>query len=391
MGTDGASGAANPVVARVLGEARIDLALVRTRAVTELTRVNAELTQVHCGHLVAVPISARAREPGPLADFLTDIGLDPYGHWNTLYYSADPAGAQVMDAVPYREGVEGAFDASFTAVIEQARAHWQRFVTDPAAHDEATVRGYRAALAEAIRGLAGAVHDKVYAGKANRWLHFFGRPPRDPAAAPAPPPAGLPKPPLAASAAAAAAAPAAAAPAAGSPAAGSPSAGAPAAATGSPPFDFEAARTRHEARLAAARRPVLPGLVADLVPVALCEAATRPGPLADWLLAIGADPFGPWNIVLRANTEATAQALGTPRFDPVDRGRFAAEMTALVAGLRAAWEAFAAGPGADDPALAEAMRTHMRGALEAGSAGCRAALIGPGDNLWRTKAFGGEA
>jgi hypothetical protein len=351
---EGHGAAAHPVAARVLAEGRMDLVAVRTKAVTELNRVNAQLVQVQCGHLVAVPISRRAREPGALSDFLLDIGLDPFGHWNTLYYAADPEGAKVMDALAFGPEAEGLFEAEFTAVIERARADWETFLADPASFDEPTLRSYRAALAAALRDLAGVLQDRAYAGKAHRWMHFFGMAPRDPAAPPAPRPAGLPPSPARRASAPRAADPAPA------------------------PGGFEAARARHEARLAALRRQLGSDAAVDLVPVALCPGAIVPGPMADWLLAIGADPFGTWNIVLRPGDEAAAQALGLPRPDVADDGRFEAEAAALVSGLMAVWSAFARGPEGGDPARAEAMRGYLREALAAGTAHWRAALAGAG-------------
>jgi hypothetical protein len=371
------AGTVSAAVAHVVGDQRMELSAVRTRAVTELQRVNSELTQVHCGHLVAVPISAAAREPGPLAEFLIDIGLNPFGLWNTLYYAADPQGAEVMDAVAFRPGVEGAFEAEFGVLLGRAEADWRRFTADPASHDEATVRAYRAALAGALTGFAAAVHDAVYAGRANRWLHFFGQTPRDPAAAPSRPPAGLPAPPLAAARAAAPAAPPVAQ---ATGAVLSPDAA---------PLSLAAAKAAFETRLAAARRPILPGRAAALVPVALCDAAIRPGPVADWLIAIGADPFGPWNIVLRAGDEATAQALGTPRHAPGDDGRFGPEIAAIIEALRSAWEVALRAPGIGKDA-AGPLRASLRQALAAASAPYRQALLGPGDHLWQTGEFGGS-
>ncbi|MCX7644434.1 MAG: hypothetical protein N2Z62_03940, partial [Rhodobacteraceae bacterium] len=208
----GQGAAAHPVFARILAEGRMDLTALRGKAVTELNRVNAQLVQVRCGHLVAVPVSRQAREPGPLADFLLDIGLDPFGHWNTLYYAADPEGAKVMDALSFRPEVEGLFDAEFTAVIARARAEWEAFLADPASLDEPTLRGYRAALADALRDLAGVLQDRAYAGRAHRWMHLFGMTPRDPAAPPVARRAALPPSPARRAAAAQAAAAPASAP-----------------------------------------------------------------------------------------------------------------------------------------------------------------------------------
>jgi hypothetical protein len=324
----------------------MELAAVRGKAVADLNRVNAQLVQVQCGHLVAVPISRRAQQPGPLAEFLLDIGLDPFGQWNTLHYAANPEGARIMDALPYDPSREGLFEAEFTAVIERARAEWEAFLADPASLDEAKLRGYRAALADALRDLGVAVQDGIYAGRAHRWRHFFGLPPRDPAAPPAPPPAGLPP-----------------SPARRAGEAGSVVPPAPA------PESLDAARIRHETRLAALRRQAGGDAAAGPVVLALCPGALVPGPTADRLLSFGADPFGEWNIVL---------AGGDRMAHPPDPEGFADLVSGVIAGLAAAWAAFAEGPEARDPQRAEAMRGYLRRALAEATAPWRAALAGDG-------------
>ncbi len=163
----------NPTIRRVVNEARMDFHLVRDRHTRLLTQVNGELAQVECGPLVAVAISNAARQPGPFADFLIDIGLNPFGDWNMLYYASDKASADLMDAALFTPEVQGQFDIEFSAVIEQSRQGWLKFHGHPDAGDEATVRTCRDTLRVMLAKHGETVKSTVYGNKANRWQNLF--------------------------------------------------------------------------------------------------------------------------------------------------------------------------------------------------------------------------
>jgi hypothetical protein len=165
----------NPTIRRIVNEARMDFHAVRDRHGTTLAQVNSELAQVDCGPLVAVAISRAAREPGPIADFLIDIGLNPFDDWNMLYYASDAPSAQLMGARLFAPGIETQFDAEFTATIEAARRRWIAYHGAPEASDPAAVQKVRAELRQSLEAAGEAVKSETYGDCANRWQNLFPR------------------------------------------------------------------------------------------------------------------------------------------------------------------------------------------------------------------------
>lgn len=72
-----------------------------------------------------------------------------------------------------------------------------------------------------------------------------------------------------------------------------------------------------------------------LIGVPLCPSACEPGPLADFALSLGTDPYRRWNMVLYANNEATARVLRTVPYHASYDGAVDSVMVDFLNGLRA--------------------------------------------------------
>lgn len=105
--------------------------------------------------------------------------------------------------------------------------------------------------------------------------------------------------------------------------------------------DFETARLRHVQLLEAINQDVARQTSGGaLIAAPLCPSACIPGDLADFLLMLHCDPFGPTNMRYAADTPETAEMLETDEYTPELAMRFDAELQGFYKRARAAWDDF---------------------------------------------------
>jgi len=107
--------------------------------------------------------------------------------------------------------------------------------------------------------------------------------------------------------------------------------------------DFDTARQRHDQLLDAVNADIareIPGAV--IVPAPLCPSACQPGPLAEFLLMLNCDPFGPLNMRYAAGNADTAELLDTHEYSPEMAERYDTELVAFFKRAEAAWQDFKA-------------------------------------------------
>lgn len=105
---------------------------------------------------------------------------------------------------------------------------------------------------------------------------------------------------------------------------------------------LEVAQQRHEARMERVNAEVVATAGAPLVPVPICARACEPGVLSDFLLEIGVDPFGRWNMCYYAADRRAAQLLDTHVYDRAFERLHDAPMAAVIEKLQRSWVMFRA-------------------------------------------------
>ncbi len=113
-------------------------------------------------------------------------------------------------------------------------------------------------------------------------------------------------------------------------------------AAGDQPYDtpscFDSARHRHRRWLAALNRQVARHAQGGyLIAAPLCPTVCSDGPEARFLLDIGIDPFGRWNMMLFANNDPTADLFNTLAYDLVFRRSLDEIICAYIKQLQTGW------------------------------------------------------
>lgn len=105
--------------------------------------------------------------------------------------------------------------------------------------------------------------------------------------------------------------------------------------------DFDTARARHDRLLAAVNEDISRQISGGgLIAAPLCPSACVHGTLADFLLMMHCDPFGPTNMRYAANSAQTAELLETHEYSSERLKRFDAELVAFYKRAQAAWQDF---------------------------------------------------
>lgn len=123
---------------------------------------------------------------------------------------------------------------------------------------------------------------------------------------------------------------------------------------------LDRAKTRFDARLSRMNADIaktLPG--GYLIGVPLCPSACRPGPLADFVLSLGTDPYDGWNMLLYANNSHTAYALDTVPYHPDYIGDIDAVMVEYLVELEASLKRQITAPLARIKAKAAVYEDHL--------------------------------
>jgi len=76
----------------------------------------------------ALPMCSTATTPGPMAEFLLDIHLDPFGDWNMLYLGVDDSAAAALGTLPFSESFAARFDDVIIGAVMAAFGRWETAV-----------------------------------------------------------------------------------------------------------------------------------------------------------------------------------------------------------------------------------------------------------------------
>ena len=139
----------------------------------QLSSVNTALREQGSGPLIALPLCATACDEGPIADFLLQIGANPFERWNMMYFAADATTARLLDTVQYTPDLEDKFDQDVTDVIGRVAIAWDSFherfpkATDPER------AAFAAQLCGLLDGMARDLEPRIYPEHENKWAAFF--------------------------------------------------------------------------------------------------------------------------------------------------------------------------------------------------------------------------
>ena len=117
------------------------------------------------GAIVAAPLCSTACTPGPLADFLLMLRLDPFGPDNMRFAPANPQTAVAFEAPQYCEEVATHLDKEMTSFCKRALAAWEDFKS--ISPDANTIDVFnqrdtlRALIAQAAERLSDRIEDEA--------------------------------------------------------------------------------------------------------------------------------------------------------------------------------------------------------------------------------------
>lgn len=148
--------------------------------------------------------------------------------------------------------------------------------------------------------------------------------------------------------------------------------------------DLNALHDAHEERLRRVNSALRQMGSGPLIGVPLCPSACQTGPMATFLLKIGADPFDRWNMMYFASDAQTATLLDTERYRPEFDRLYDVDVTDVIGRIAIAWDAFRERyPGAT-PAETETFKAGLCDMLSNMAAELES-LIYPGrSNKWTT-------
>lgn len=116
-------------------EVRISLEEAKKRHEARVEQINDAASESGSIAVRPLPMCSTAVAEGPMAEFLLDIHLDPYGDWNMLYLGTDDESAAALGTVPYSPSFATQFDDAILGGIMTAFGRWETAVevVDPAA------------------------------------------------------------------------------------------------------------------------------------------------------------------------------------------------------------------------------------------------------------------
>lgn len=114
---------------------RISLDEAKNRHEERVHEINAAVSAEGNVAVRSLAMCSTAIAPGPMAEFLLDIHLDPFGDWNMLYLGVDDQAAAALGTAPFSESFARQFDDAIIGGIMTAFGRWETAVAavDPAA------------------------------------------------------------------------------------------------------------------------------------------------------------------------------------------------------------------------------------------------------------------
>lgn len=163
---------------RIAADGAVTYAQAKARHAALLNRVNAQVAQLgdSGGHLVPVPLCASACAPGPLADFLCLMQLDPFLRYNQFYAASDAPTAFILDTVVHDPKASSGVDADLVEIFGNAHALWADFkATEPEA-DPIRILTMRDYIRVQTSRIGAEIEARLYPHQRHLWRGFFAEP-----------------------------------------------------------------------------------------------------------------------------------------------------------------------------------------------------------------------
>lgn len=151
--------------------------VARQRHLDLTDQINAHVAQRTPGGLL-VPIAqcTTACRPGPLADFLCVMQVDPFQRYNQFYAAADAQTAEALDTVLFDPQLIGAMDDAMVQAFERARHIWAEFKAREPQAERASVLLMRDKIGAQITSFGARVEATLYPTGKHLWKDLIHPP-----------------------------------------------------------------------------------------------------------------------------------------------------------------------------------------------------------------------